>query len=317
MSNKLTLLEPKTLTEAMEFSEVLSKSGMVPDHYQGKPANVLVAIQWGYELGLAPMQALQNISVINGKPSIWGDSMLALVKAHPAFRGIHEQFEGDTAVCDVKREMANGEIETTRATFSIAEAKQAGLTNKKGPWQSYPNRMLKLRARGFALRDAFPDAIKGLITTEEAKDYPEQPNQSAEKPVQAPVVSSEGDTVQNIVDALSEPQSASNGVSPPEPLFLTLPGKEPVKYESDLEWATQYGELMLAMRNYEKMPHAERRTKLKELKELNQEALEKIDPELSTELEEKRKSYNAALSVEAKEASDAEDGSDAEAATGV
>ena len=188
MSNKLTLLEPKTLTEAMEFSEVLSKSGMVPDHYQGKPANVLVAIQWGYELGLAPMQALQNISVINGKPSIWGDSMLALVKAHPAFRGIHEQFEGDTAVCDVKREMANGEIETTRATFSIAEAQKAGLTNKKGPWQSYPNRMLKLRARGFALRDAFPDAIKGLITTEEAMDYPDAENQSSVKHVRRPDV---------------------------------------------------------------------------------------------------------------------------------
>lgn len=317
MSNKLTILEPKTLTEAMEFSEVLSKSGMVPDHYQGKPANVLVAIQWGYELGLAPMQALQNISVINGKPSIWGDSMLALVKAHPAFRGIHEQFEGDTAVCDVKREMANGEIETTRATFSIAEAKQARLTDKKGPWQSYPNRMLKLRARGFALRDAFPDAIKGLITTEEAKDYPEQPKQSAEKAVQAPSVATGGDTVQNIVDALSEPESAINGVTPPEPLLLRLPGKDPKQLDGELEWATEYAGLMLAMRNYEKMPHAERRTKLKELKQLNEEVLGKIDQELRDELEEKRKSYNAALSVEAKEASDAEDGSDAETATGV
>ena len=315
--SKLTILEPKTLTEAMEFSEVLSKSGMVPDHYQGKPANVLVAIQWGYELGLAPMQALQNISVINGKPSIWGDAMLALVKAHPAFRGCHVWLEGETAICEVKRELEGGEIETTRAEFSIEEAKRAGLTNKRGPWQSYPNRMLKLRARGFALRDAFPDAIKGLITTEEAKDYPAAEKQSPEKPVQAPVISSEGDTVQNLVEALSGQPSETEGVKPPEPLFLTLPGKEPIQYDSDLEWATAYGDKMLEMRQYEKFTHAERRTKLKLLKELNQETLDKIDPELSTEMEEKRKSYNAALSVEAKEASDAEDGSDAEATTGV
>jgi len=315
--SKLTILEPKTLTEAMEFSEVLSKSGMVPDHYQGKPANILVAIQWGYELGLAPMQALQNISVINGKPSMWGDAMLALVKAHPAFRGMHEQIEGDTAVCEVKREMENGEIETTRGTFSIAEANKAGLTSKRGTWQYYPNRMLKLRARGFALRDAFPDAIKGLITTEEAKDYPPAEKQSSGKGVQAPVVSSDGDTMQNIVEALSGQPSETEGVKPPEPLFLTLPGKEPIQYDSDLEWATEYADKMLEMRQYEKFTHAERRTKLKLLKELNQETLDKIDPTLSGELEEKRKSYNAALSVEAKEASDAEDGSNAEATTGL
>ena len=315
--SKLTILEPKTLTEAMEFSEVLSKSGMVPDHYQGKPANVLVAIQWGYELGLAPMQALQNISVINGKPSIWGDAMLALVKAHPAFRGMHEQIEGDTAVCEVKREMENGEIETTRGTFSIAEANKAGLTNKRGPWQSYPNRMLKLRARGFALRDAFPDAIKGLITTEEAKDYPAAEKQSSEKAVQAPVVSSDGDTMQNIVEALSEEPSETEGVKPPEPLLLHLPGREPIKFDTDLEWASEYADKMLAMRLYDKMSHGERRTKLKELKELNAEALNKIDPELSGELEEKRKSYNAALSVEAKEMSDVQSGPNTETATGL
>ena len=63
-------LQPQTMDEAMKFSEVISKSGLVPKEYQGKPANCLVAIQWGMELGLAPLQALQNIAVINGKPSL-------------------------------------------------------------------------------------------------------------------------------------------------------------------------------------------------------------------------------------------------------
>ena len=315
--SKLTILEPKSLTEAMEFSEVLSKSGMVPDHFKGKPANILVAIQWGYELGLAPMQALQNISVIGqGRPSIWGDAMLALVKVHPMFRGIHEQLEGDTAVCEVKREMANGEIETTRATFSIAEAQKAGLTNKKGPWQSYPNRMLKLRARGFALRDAFPDAIKGLITTEEAMDYPDAENQSSVKPVQRPDVSSEGDTIQNILDAVSEPESASNEVPPVKQLVLFVPNRDSRTFQSEEQWAHEYSELMLSMRQYEKLPHADRRSKLKELEQLNAETLDAIDDELATELRDKRRKFNAGLAVEEKEQAD-EGRTDAETETGV
>ena len=97
--SKLSILEPKTLTEAMQFAEVLSKSGILSDDYQGKPSNVLVAIQWGYEVGLAPMQALQNIAVINGKATVWGDSALALVKSHPAFRGHQEWLEGEEAIC--------------------------------------------------------------------------------------------------------------------------------------------------------------------------------------------------------------------------
>ena len=129
---KLTVLEPTNLTEAMDFAKVIAQSPMVPEAYRGKPANVLVAVQWGYELGLAPMQALQNISVINGKPSIWGDSMLALVKAHPAFRGIKEYMDGEVAVCIVKRALPNGEIEETKKTFSMAEAKHARLTSKGG-----------------------------------------------------------------------------------------------------------------------------------------------------------------------------------------
>ena len=298
--SKLTILEPKTLTEAMEFATVLSKSGMVPDHYQGKPSNVLVAIQWGYELGLAPMQALQNISVIQGKPSIWGDAMLALVKAHPAFRGMHEQLEGDTAICEVKREMENGEIETTVGSFSIAEANKAGLTNKRGPWQTYPNRMLKLRARGFALRDAFPDAIKGLITTEEARDYPDEGKNPSEKAVQAPNVVSGGDTVQNLVEALTEQPSAIDEVKPLKALPLAIPNRDTEEYQLQEDWANRYGELMLAMRGADKLSPADRRTKLKELEQLNLEVLDQLDDELGTELKEKRLSYNKQLSMDAK-----------------
>ena len=301
---KLTVLEPTNLTEAMDFAKVIAQSPMVPDAYRNQPANVLVAVQWGYELGLAPMQALQNISVINGKPSIWGDSMLALVKAHPAFRGIKEYMDGEVAVCIVKRALPNGEIEETKKTFSMSEAKHAKLTGKAGAWQNYPNRMLQLRARGFALRDSFPDAIKGLITVEEARDYDAAEKRPPVKAVQAPSVASEGDPIENILEAVSEAESASNeGVVMPE-FILAKPSGEMQTYGSQDEWANSYADLMLQMRQYDKLPAETRRSRLKELEECNAETLGQIDEALAAELKDKRITFNKQLSMEAKEGGD-------------
>jgi hypothetical protein len=173
----LPTLAPQNMTEAMEYSKILATSNMVPAGYKGKPQDILVAIGWGYEVGLQPMQALQNIAVINGKPSVYGDAALALVKADSRCAGVKEWIEGEgddmTAHCLVKRRY-NEDMEETVATFSVMDAKQARLWGKQGPWQQYPKRMLAMRARGFAIRDAFPDAMKGMITAEEAQDYPTQ-----------------------------------------------------------------------------------------------------------------------------------------------
>ena len=165
-------LAPTNLNEAMDFSNMLAKSNIVPDGFKNKPADILVAIQWGMELGLQPMQALQNIAVINGKPSVWGDALLAIVRANPRCLGVHEEIKGDVATCTIKRQHADGSVEPVTATFSMKQAAKAGLSGKKGPWTSYPERMLQMRARGFAIRDAFPDLLKGIITAEEAQDIP-------------------------------------------------------------------------------------------------------------------------------------------------
>jgi hypothetical protein len=99
---------PTSITEAIKFSEMLAKSNMVPRAYQGKPEDILVCVQWGYEIGLAPMQALQNIAVINGKPSVYGDAAMALVLASPVCEGIEESIEDEgttnpVAVCIARR----------------------------------------------------------------------------------------------------------------------------------------------------------------------------------------------------------------------
>lgn len=163
-------LAPTNMTEAMTMATMLCKSSMVPKAYQGRPEDTLIAMMMGAELHLNPIQSLQNIAVINGKPSIYGDALAALVQNHPAFGGMEESFTdtGMIATCTVWRK---GGTKHTQ-TFGQADAVMAGLWGKAGPWKQYPKRMLAMRARGFALRSQFADALAGLITREEAEDMP-------------------------------------------------------------------------------------------------------------------------------------------------
>lgn len=160
---------PANLTQAMDLANLLARSDFVPASFNGKPGNVLAAISMGAEVGLGPMAALQNIAVINGRPSIWGDAALAVCQAHPMWGGIQEDVSDNGATCTVWR-IERGRKSETKQTFTTEDAKRAGLLAKKGPWQQYPKRMLQMRARGFALRDKFPDALRGLSVREEAQD---------------------------------------------------------------------------------------------------------------------------------------------------
>lgn len=162
-------LSPQTFEQALTFCDYLAESDLVPKDFKGKPANCLIAIQWGAELGLKPLQALQNLAIINGRPALWGDAVIALVRSSPLCEYITEGDDGGTAVCRVKR---RGESEEVR-TFSMDDAKVAGLLGKSGPWTQYPKRMRQMRARAFALRDVFPDVLRGMPIAEEVMDIPQ------------------------------------------------------------------------------------------------------------------------------------------------
>lgn len=136
------------------------------------PEVALIRLQAGLELGLTPIWSLTNIMVTNGRPSVWGDALLGLVLNHPACEDVIETFEGEgeslTAVCEVHRK---GRLPIKR-TFSVADAKRAGL-HGKNVHNLYPKRMLQMRARSWACRDSFADALRGLGVIEELRDLPE------------------------------------------------------------------------------------------------------------------------------------------------
>jgi hypothetical protein len=181
---------PSSFAEMEKLAQWFADSQSVPPAYRGKPADCFVAIQMGLEVGLAPMQAIQNIATINGRPAIYGDAMLGLCWQSPLCEDISERMEGTgddrVAICIAKRRGASIPVERR---FSVADAKRAKLWQEKatvtktsrdggtyeadsGVWFAYPERMLQMRARGFALRDAFPDVLRGLLPFEEATDTP-------------------------------------------------------------------------------------------------------------------------------------------------
>lgn len=163
-------LKPRNFAEAMSLCREISKSGLTPKNLQNDPMGIYLCVEMGERMGYGIFQSLQNIAVINGKPSVYGDELLARVRRSGALEYIKETCEGSDeapkAVCTIKRK---GEPEAVRE-FSRGDAQKAGLWNKAGPWQSYPKRMLQMRARGFALRDVFADVLGGVISREEAED---------------------------------------------------------------------------------------------------------------------------------------------------
>ena len=179
-------IEITNMDELWRFATLVAKSGLAPKGLQ-TPEAIFVASQMGLEIGLPLMAALQNIAVINGRPAVWGDAQLAVVRNTRQLEDFEEWFERGPedkpqrlarnpmdypdnlrAICRVKRK---GQ-EPTEVAFSVADAKRAKLWEKEGPWTQYPFRMLKARARSFALRDQFGDALRGFRSVEELQDEP-------------------------------------------------------------------------------------------------------------------------------------------------
>lgn len=203
----------QTIADIQNFASLVAKSSFLPKMYANKKpeereADVFTAIVFGAEIGLTPMSSIQNIAVVNGQPSIWGDIQLGVVEAKGKLEEIREYYEGAEfnddyiAVCEVKR----AGREWRRENFSVSDAKRAGLWGKSGTWTTHPKRMLKYKARSFLLRDVFPDILKGVRSQEEMEgEGLESPKR---KMVQAEVVVSPNEELfeqfRNELNALSD-----------------------------------------------------------------------------------------------------------------
>jgi hypothetical protein len=165
---------PTNFEEVQRMAAMVVAAGMfkATDKNQAV-AQATMALMQGLEIGISPMQAANGIAIINGRPCIWGSLVPALI--WKAGHRIEEWVVGEememVAHCRITR--SDNDIAIER-TFSMKEAKAAGLLDKPGPWKQYRRRMLAMRARGFAANDGVPDVLRGMYTVEEMQDVTEE-----------------------------------------------------------------------------------------------------------------------------------------------
>lgn len=271
MSDSLTVQQPKTpvlagdrgvrfndMNDMWKFCCHVVNSNQIKDI--STPEIALIRLQAGMELGLSPIWSLTNIMVTNGRPSVWGDGLLGIVRAHPLCEDVIETIEGEgdkaAATCEVRRK---GCVPVVRR-FSVPDAKKAGLWGKSGPWTNYPTRMLAMRARSWACRDAFADALRGLGVREELQEL-------APREVRGRVVETKlilpGDPIADIPNETSEAvathgesaqsgvvEAASSGTTQSEPSLAsaakglvsgesTTPHLDPVNAAGEFTWEAE------------------------------------------------------------------------------
>lgn len=148
----------------MEMARELVASGLLPKGID-KPAAALAVIQKGREIGIPPMYALSNIGIINGRPVVGAEVMLAMVYRDHGDQAI--QFEETSSErCSVVYKRKSWP-QARHFEWTTEDAKKAGLLGKGGPWSQYPGAMLRARCISAVARLAFPDSLGGMYTPEE------------------------------------------------------------------------------------------------------------------------------------------------------
>jgi hypothetical protein len=164
-------IELRTAREMWAFAKMALSARICPKGVD-TPEQAFIALEAGLELGLRPLQSLQSIMVVNGRPSLWGDMMLALCQASgelEEYRDWHTgtPFADDWAAHVVVKRKGR---ESCEKSFSWAQAKRAKLDQKGGTWQQYPDDMLTARARWRVLHREFADKLCGISMVEIQRD---------------------------------------------------------------------------------------------------------------------------------------------------
>lgn len=162
-------LSIQNFDDLQRIADYIAKSKLIPVHLQGKPADVAIILWKSHELGFSPMQGLDSIDVIQGKPAVKPEAQLALIYSKAPKAYVHVQSDSKTLVVTVKASREKGE-EPQSFTWDMDRARKMQL-DKKDNYVKQPLVMLKWRAIGEMARTVFPDIMRGLKNTEEALDW--------------------------------------------------------------------------------------------------------------------------------------------------
>lgn len=158
----------------MEMSNFLANSMIIPAMYQRRPENVLIAVDLASRMGVSPMMVMQNLFVIQGKPSWSGQAVASLIRSSEQFKNVELHYIGEEGTKEygayVTAERNGKVLKGTVVTIDMAQ--REGWYQKAGSkWQTMPTQMLGYRAYSFFGRLYAPEVMMGLHTVEEVEDY--------------------------------------------------------------------------------------------------------------------------------------------------
>lgn len=187
---------PGTMGEMQQAAEFLSRSTIIPAAYQSKPANCFVALEFAQRIGCNAMMVMQNLDIIQGKPSWSSKFMIAVANDCGRYTPIRYEMSGKEGEDDwgcraYFTEIATGEkLVGPKVTMKMAD--DEGWSKKNGSkWRTMPELMLRYRAAAFLIRTYAPELTMGVLTEHERQDMinvtPERGETAAEKAYRATI----------------------------------------------------------------------------------------------------------------------------------
>ena len=206
MSNLPVLPPQEEWAQMKELSAMAFKSQLLPSSIKSQEAALIIQLK-GRELGMSPMTAYANIYIVNGRPGISSEMLLALVRRDMPAAKIQFTKSTDT-ICEIKSRRPDEDFDTI-TTYTIDDAKRAGLLGKDN-WKNYPTDMLRARAIGRMKRMCFPEIAMGVSHTpdELIEDSYIAPNLKDVGPA-VPVQEIKPSKLKNHADDISNPSTVA------------------------------------------------------------------------------------------------------------
>lgn len=161
-------------TMAYQMAKALASSTIVPRDYQNNPSNCLIAIEQAQRLGVSPMMVMQNLYVIQGRPS-WSSKFLIAAINNSGKFDMELQFDekndadGKPYSCLCWTQRNGRRVDGMEVNMDMAKA-EGWLSKNGSKWRTMPKLMLRYRAASFFSSLNCPELTLGLYTQEEAMD---------------------------------------------------------------------------------------------------------------------------------------------------
>ena len=163
-----------TFNLAYQMAKGLSQSTLVPQQFQNNAANCLIALEQSNRLNISPMAVMQNLYIVQGKPSFSSSFIIGLINASGKYdmelQFDEEEKDGKHYACTCWTEKDGRKVTGIKITMDMAE--KEGWSKKNGSkWVTIPQVMLRYRAASFFARMNCPELSIGLYSKEELDDF--------------------------------------------------------------------------------------------------------------------------------------------------